>query len=159
MGHLTKDQIQAEAKNRKERILSYMTQDPPVPLSMICQIEGMAERACRAIVKEVEAEHGLTYMNVASKAPNDIMPYGLTSATHRLRQKLGDNLYALRERGNDSSHFGRHQVAPRVGLNNRKQLKAESKPFAHDWKLSEIERLAREHGRDPMEFLLSCLTT
>jgi hypothetical protein len=122
-------------------------------------MEGMHERACRAIVKEVEAESGLNYMNEASKAPRDAMPYGLTTSTARLRQKLGDNLYALRERGNDSSHFGRNQVAPRVGLNNRQQLKAESRPFAHDWKLSEIERLAREHGRDPVEFLLSCLTT
>ena len=159
MGQITQEEIQAEAQARRGRILAFMTQDPPVPLVIICQIEGMAERACRAVVKEIEDEHGLDYMNVSSKAPKDTMPYGLTSATSRLRQKLGDNLYALRERGNDSSHFGRNQVAPRVGLNNRQQLKAESRPFAHDWKLSEIERLAREHGRDPMEFLLSCLTT
>jgi hypothetical protein len=159
MGQLTKEEIQSEAQARRDRILAFMQQDPPVPLTIICQIEGMAERACRAIVKDLEAEHGIEYMNISSKASKDAMPYGLTASTARLRQKLGDNLYALRERGNDSSHFGRNQVAPQVGLNNRAQLKAESRPFAYDWKLSEIERLARCHGRDPMEFLLSCLTT
>jgi hypothetical protein len=159
MGQLSRDEIQAEAHARKERVLAYMTQDPPVPLSQIRLMEGMHDRACRQLVKEIEAEHGLDYMGTWSRAPKDAMPYGLTTSTARLRQKLGDALYALRERGNDSSHFGRNQVAPRVGLNNRQQLKAECRPFAHDWTLSQIERLAREHGRDPMEFLLSCLTT
>jgi hypothetical protein len=83
----------------------------------------------------------------------------MTSATARLRQKLGDNVYLLRERGKDSSHFGRNEVAPRIGLNNRQQKRAEERPFTHDWTISQIERLARELGRDPMEFILSCLTT
>lgn len=159
MGHLTKEEIQSEALARRERIFQFMTQDPPVPLSIICQMEGMAERACRLMVKEIEAEHGLDYMNKWSRAPKDATPFGLTDATRRLRQKLGDNLYSLRQRGNDSSHFGRNQVAPRIGLNSRAQFRAETRPFNYDWKLSEIERLAREQGRDPVEFLLSCLTT
>jgi hypothetical protein len=159
VGQLTREEIQEEARRRKERILAYMTQDPPVPLAQIRLMEGMHDRACRQVVKEIEAEHGLSYMNEGSKAPKDAMPFGLSSSTNRLRGRLADHLYQLRNRGNNHDQFGRNQVAPKVGLNNRQQLKAEQTPFAHDWTLSQIERLARELGEDPREFLLKCLTT
>lgn len=159
MGHQTLDDIQGEAKARKARILAFMTQDPPVPLKNIAAMEGMHERACRVAIKEIEAEHGIDYMNNGSKKTADTMPYGLTSATQRLRGRLGDHVYLVRNRGNENSTFGRNQVAPRIGLNNRQQLAAEQRPFTHDWTLSQIERLAREVGENPVEFLLKCLTT
>lgn len=157
--NITKEDIQADVVRRRARILGYMTQDPPRSLAVICAAEGLHPRAGRALVKEIEEEHGLNYMGVHSRGPKDETPYGLTSATGRLRQKLADQLYLLRERGNDSAEITRNGVAPQVGLNSRAQLKAEQRPFLYDWKLSEIERLARALGRDPMEFMLSCLTT
>ena len=159
MGQVTQEEIKIEAQRRRERIHGYMVADPPLPLPTICEIEGMHPRSARALIKEIETEHNLNYMGVHSRAPKDQMPYGLTQATHRLRQKLADNLYMLRERGKDSSHYSPNEVAARIGLHSRAQLKAKERPFAHDWKLSEIERLARELGRDPQELLLSCLTT
>lgn len=161
MGQQKREQIEAEAQRRKERILTYMTQDPPVDLPTIAKMEGMHERALRFLIKsEIEPENGVDYLGKASKpSATNAVPYGLSTSTARFRQKLGDHLYLLRERGNDSSHFGRNQIAPRVGMNNRQQLKAEQRPFAHDWSLSQIERLARELGEDPREFMLKCLTT
>lgn len=160
MGHLTKEEVLSEAAARRERILTYITQDPPVPLANICVMEGMAERACRALIKSLEQEHSVDYFSTGTRRDPDEMPYGLTDATRHLRQRLADCLYQLRERGNDGNpSYGRSQLCPRVGLNIRQQRRAENKPFAHDWKLSEIERLAREIGRDPVELLLSCLKT
>lgn len=159
MGQVTKEEIKAETQRRRERIHGYMVADPPLPLPTICEIEGMHPRAGRALVKEIEAEFGLKYMGVHSRPPRDQVPFGLTAATQRLRQKLADNLYLLRERGKDSNHYIPAEVAARIGLNSRAQLKAKERPFAYDWKISEMERLARELGRDPQEFILSCLTT
>lgn len=161
MGQLTKDQILEEAQARKERIKGYMTREPaPVPYKTILALEGMHDRSCRGIIWEIEAELGIKYLGTpASKAAKDEVPFGLTAATAQLRGKLADNLYQLRMRGKNHSQSGRNEIAPRIGLNARQQVRAEERPFAHDWTLSQIERLARELGRDPREFLLSCLTT
>lgn len=160
MGQLTREEIQLEAQRRKERILAYMTQDPPVPLNQIKLMEGMHDRACRILIQEIEQERGIKYLgSPASKTAKEALPYGLTNATARLRGRLGDHLYQLRERGNNHDNFGRNQVAPQIGLNARQQLRAEQTPFNHDWSLSQIERLARALGENPREFLLKCLTT
>jgi hypothetical protein len=138
-----------------------ITREPaPVPFKTILALEGMHDRSCRGIIWELEAELGIKYFGTpAAKGTKDAMPYGLTMATAGLRGKLADNLYQLRMRGKNHGQSGRNEVAPRVGLNSRQQLRAEERPFAHDWTLSQIERLARELGRDPRELLLSCLTT
>lgn len=160
MGQITRDNILDEAAARKERIRVMMTQDPPVPYQQIRLAEGMHDRACRGLIKEIEAELGIRYLGTPlSKGDTKDLPFGLTSATSRLRGRLADYLYQLRERGNNHDKFARNQVAPKIGLNARQQLRAEQAPFSHDWTLSQIERLAVELGEDPREFLLRCLTT
>lgn len=155
---VSKQMIQDGAQRRRERILGYIQQDPPVPISAILEMEGLSNRSARVIIKELQAEHGIDYLSHRLRKAKDAMPFGLSPATLRLRQKLGDNLYLLRERGNNSEVQGRNSVAPQLGMNNREQIRAEQRPFNHDWKLSQIERLARELGRDPRELLLACLT-
>jgi hypothetical protein len=155
----TREETRLEAASRRNRILNYLQQDPPVPLTNIAAMEGMAERACRAIIKEIEAESGFEYRGAGTRRDNAELPFGLSSSTHRLRSHLAGELYSFREKGNRGKPFTRNQLAPLIGLNTRQQIRAENKPFTHDWTLSEIERLARELGRDPLEFLLTCLTT
>ena len=150
--------IMAAASERRERIAGYITQDPPVPLRTIMQLEGITYYSARMLINEIAKEKGINYMGLKLRPDRTEMPHGLTPATLRLRQKLGDALYLLKERGVDSNKIPRNSIAPRVGLNMREQLKAEQRPFNHDWSLSQIERLARELNRDPREFLLSCLT-
>lgn len=157
----TREQIQEEAQARKDRIREMITRDPaPVAYKTILAMEGMNDRALRGIIWDLEAELGIKYLDTpASKGVKGELPYGLTSATAQLRGKLADSVYQLRMRGKDHGEAGRNELAPRIGLNARQQKRAEERPFAHDWSLSQIERLARELGRDPREFLLSCLTT
>jgi hypothetical protein len=158
MPKVTKAEINRAAQARRDRIQGYMTQEPPMPFLVICQIEGLEPRGARSLIKDIEKELGIEYGGLGLRMPTDLMPYGLTSSTQRLRQRLGDNLYLLLERGNDSGNVARNDISHRVGLNIREQIKAQQRPFNFDWKLSQIERLARELNRDPMEFFLSCLT-
>jgi hypothetical protein len=155
---ITHEAIRAAAAERKARIQGYMTETPPKPLQWIRRREGLSDRTLRLIMKEIEGETGINFGALNIRPAKDDLPYGMTQATARLRQKLGDLTYLLRERGNNSDLYSRNSVAPLLGLNGREQLRAEQRPFNHDWTLSQIERLAREHNRSPVELLLSCLT-
>lgn len=150
--------VSDDARQRRERLLGYITQDPPIPLPSIIEMEGTTNRYTRVLIKELEAEHGIDYLSQKFRKPKDAIPFGLSPATLRLRQYLGDQLFLLRQRGHNSEAQGRNNVAPQLGMNTREQSRAEQRPFNHDWKLSQIERLARELGRDPRELLMSCLT-
>lgn len=154
----TAAEVAEETKRRRERIMGYISQEPPLPMSTMTQMEGITDRTIRTIIKELEVEHGFEYLSQGFRKTKNTVPYGLTPATLRLRQMLGDQLFLLRNRGHDSTAQGRNNVAPQLGLNIREQIRAEQRPFNHDWKLSQIERLARELGRDPRELLMSCLT-
>jgi len=158
MPALSMSAISEEARRRRERILGYVQQEPPMPMATIMEVEGMTNRSVRSIIKELEVEHGFDYLSQRLRKASDAMPHGLSPATLPLRQRLGDQLYLLRQRGQNSEIQGRNSVAPQLGMNNREQIRAEQRPFNHDWKLSQIERLARELGRDPRELLMSCLT-
>jgi hypothetical protein len=157
MPAISRSAITQEALRRRERILGYIRQDPPMPMAAILEVEGMTNRSARTIIKELEEEHGIDYLSQRLRNPREALPFGLTPATLTFRQRLGDQLYLLRERGQNSQAQGRYAVAPQIGMNNREQLRAEQRPFNHDWKLSQIERLARELGRDPRELIMSCL--
>ncbi len=159
MAVLSLKEIAEQAAERKERLFGYMTHQPPYSMTRIAAMEGMNIRSVRMILKELERERGVEYFTMMVRTPKDQIPFGLTNATLSMRQKLGDHLFMLRERGVNSEPLGRNAVSPVIGVNVREQIKAEQRPFNHDWKLSQIERLARQLGRDPREFMLSCLTT
>jgi hypothetical protein len=158
-GRMPQEDIMRSAQERRDRILGYMTQDPPMPVARIRDVEGITDRTARMLIARVQEETGVQYNGLNTRDPPGSMPFGLTTASLRLRQKLGDYVYLLNQRGDKSEKIGRNRAAFRMGLNNREQIRAEQRPFNHDWKLSQIERLARELNRDPMEFLLSCLTS
>lgn len=153
MGKLNKQEILNEAKKRRDRIYAYITQDPPVPFNTILMMEGMHDRACRSIINEFEREHGFEYFGVASRnTTTDGLPYGLTQASARMRHGLGNALFFYVQ-----NVGSRDLVAPKIGMNKRQQIRAETKPFSHDWTVSQIERLARELGKQPMEFIIECM--
>lgn len=148
------------ARRRKERIYAYMTQDPPVSLMNIMAMEGVAERPLRLTIKELEDEHDLDYLGTSGARTGASIPFGLTEATVRLRARLADNLYKITDVDTSVVDIkGRQEAAPIVGLNPREQIRAEQKPFAFDWSLSQIERLARALGKDPRDFLMECLSS
>lgn len=63
------------------------------------------------------------------------LPYGLTEETDALRAQLGGIIAAMSEKG-----LSRQEIAELTGLNKRESHRAERRPFAHDWTLSQIER-------------------
>lgn len=157
---MSNDERSRYAEKRRERIYTYMTQDPPVPLAHIMQMEGLTERPLRKYIRELELEYGITYIHTpGTRGGDSLMPYGLSDATVRFRSNLGDELFKVTGPTNDVGVNGRVDAAPHVGLNPREQIRAEGKPFNHDWTLSQMERLARTLGEDPREFILKCLTT
>ena len=151
---LTKGDMMREAANRRERIRAMLEENPPPSLRRIAEREGMREKAVRNILEDF-GDIGAQFISRSIRSPRDETPYGLTPATANLRRKLGDMVFLIRQRGD---HNGPNSIAPKIGLNFQEQPKAETGPFNHDWKLSQIERLARELGRDPRELLMSCLT-
>ena len=62
-------------------------------------------------------------------------PYGLTNKSYAFRMFLADILITMGERGLD-----RTQIASITGLNKHESCRAETRPFHHDWTLSQIER-------------------
>lgn len=158
MTQVKREDISRAAQERKDRIKEYVMQDPPIPIGTIAEMEGLTNRTARIIIKEIEQAEGIDYFGKRLRRDASELPYGLTSSTIRMRQKLGDHLYLLLERGQESSKIARNAAAARIGLGNREQIRAEQRPFNHDWKLSQMERLARELNREPREFILACLT-
>lgn len=156
---MSREDRSAYAVERRARILTFITQDPPVPLENILRMEGITDRTARGVIAELEKEHGIRYIDTPGARVGQAIPFGLSPSTNRLRANLANELYRVTNSHNQFGFKGREDAAQAVGLNPRQQIRAENKPFGHDWTLSQIERLARTLGEDPWEFLLKCTTT
>lgn len=79
-------------------------------------------------------------------------PHGLTANSSRIRGYLGPRL-------KDQVAGGLHwmEVAAATGIPRNQQKVAGQNPFDHDWKLSEIERLAQLMGVPLHELLLRAM--
>lgn len=66
------------------------------------------------------------------------MPYGLTDKTSAFRAWLGNIVATMTERG-----MSRDEISRTTGLNKQESHRAERRPYAHDWKLSQIERVLK----------------
>jgi len=130
---MNKNEMRAQAAERKARVWEYMNHTPPLPIREIAAREGATVRYVRHLVKKLEQENGVYYSGwgLSYKPP-------LSEESYHLRSRLADQLYNLLER-----EGGRADVARLVGLNTREQLRAINRPFAHDWTLSQIERLGQ----------------
>ena len=98
-------------------------------------------------------QHGVEY-TPRSEGDTPAMPEGLTSESSLLRSRLGDLVYHL------SFRQKRHplEISKLVGLGSQRAQKlAQERPFAHDWKLSQIERLAKVHEMPFKHLMLQSL--
>lgn len=129
-------------RERKERILEYVKQK--LTAEEIADREGTT---ADYISKERRALTGRKVKD-SGRLP---MPFGLTDATVQLRKELGNILYNF-------IHFGKkHQleVARDIGIPRRHQKVAtNNKSPNYNWKLSQIERLARARGIDPTRLMI-----
>lgn len=133
---MTFDEYQDYAAERKSRVWEYMKQTPPLAIREIAAREGFTERYVRHQIKKLEQESGVIFGGWGLK-----YKAALSASSYRVRAQLAEQLYVLRERIGHPA-----KVATLVGLNPREQLRATNRPFAHDWTLSQIERLAQVLG-------------
>lgn len=75
--------------------------------------------------------------------PRSRSPYGLTDKTTGLRASLGGIIAAMSEKG-----LNREEIGELTGLNKLESYRAERRPFAHDWTLSQIERTLAYESRE-----------
>ncbi len=62
-------------------------------------------------------------------------PYGLTNRSYAFRMYLAEILITMGESG-----LSRNQISATTGLNKHESCRAETRPFHHDWTISQIER-------------------
>jgi hypothetical protein len=95
------------------------------------------------MIAEMERGHGFRYLG--TPAARGVANNDLAGLARPLRSRLADLLHKL-----TMQYESRELLAPVLGMNPREQLRAISKPYRHDWTLSQIERLALALGLDSL---------
>jgi hypothetical protein len=134
-----------EHEAREQRFISYIKDG--ITAADIGQLEGLRADYAGRLRKAFATKHGLTI----TKGQGQDMPPGITEASRRFRGRLGDYLYKLL---NDKKLLP-VTVANRVGVPVKLQSRAYNKPNYYDWKLSELERLAKASGVPFEQFIRS----
>ena len=111
----------------------------------IAERAGMNELAARRLINDLVKLHGLSYV----PSITDDTPFGMDQQTVFLRIHLGNLLYDLRMRLDGD----RTSVSRLTGLNRTEQIRAEQRPYNHNWTLSQIQRLAKVTDTPLMELL------
>jgi len=101
----------------------------------IAERAGMNELAARRLINELVKVHGLSYV----PSITDDTPFGMDQETIHLRIKLGNLIYDLRQ-ANDGD---RVKVARLTGLNRTEQIRAEQRPYNHNYTIAQIQRIAK----------------
>lgn len=90
-------------------------------------------------VRKVISRHEAHY---EPKTKSELFPYGITNDSHAMRVRLGYILYNLFEK-NDSKSWITSRM---TGLNRYELIAAMGRPWNHDWKISQIERVCQASG-------------
>jgi len=120
-------------------IKSYISQG--LTIKSIAERAGMNELAARRLVLKLSPGYKGTVV--------DTTPYGMDKESVHHRVELGSLLYDLRM----SLEGDRTAVARLVGLNIREQIRAEQRPFDHNWSISQMQRLAKATNQTFQELL------
>jgi transposase-like protein len=133
-------------EERDEAIVAFMERGRPV--AAIAELLGLEENYCRKATRRLAEERGLDYKPV--KEPPTAL---LSEASRRLRNNLANLLYDYRNKP------GRHQleVARDTGLTQAQQILATERGGQHNFKLSELERVATATGQDFTRMLIVAL--
>jgi hypothetical protein len=113
----------------------------------ICSVEGVDEKTV-----DDERKHLRSLGSVLPKGRSPRKPYGLSDASATLRTRLGSVMNKLVQR----QAMEPIEAATMSGIPQK--LLKHTWESRWDWKLSEIERLARHEGMDFRRFLLTMLS-
>jgi len=90
---------------------------------------GLATVSVRTLCKKIDPSY--------CGSRTDEVPFGLSDHSMRLRSHLGSVLYDLTE----SRNLSNTEASIFTGLNRNELICAIQRPWSHDWKVSQIERL------------------
>jgi len=139
-----RDQLLEE---RKERVFKYLKDK--VSINEIMAREGIDERTAKELKREARRK-GLP----ASSGVTSQTPYGITDESRQFRIHLGDRVRRMLD--NDGYH--QLEVSRILGLTQKTSSKLRGRAsFPHDWKLSELERMAKSQGWTFPELMLRML--
>lgn len=139
----TAEQRAAATRKRDDRIIEGIKLG--LSVKELATRIGVEEDYAKKLRASVARQHGLT---ITSGSTPEV-PYGLTERSRILRGRLSLMLSDLVERKN----MHPIDVAMAVGVTQTQQTENRSAPYPHDWKLSELERLAELQGRDIVSLL------
>lgn len=128
----------AAAKERDARIIKALQRGESE--EHIANVEGIGPQTVKKL------RRGLPLLK---NGTSPAKPYGLTDETNTFRSNLGNRVNDLKSRGLVQAEIGRM-----IGVPPHSQTAARTKPGLHDWKLSQIERLAEEEGMTWLELIL-----
>lgn len=136
----TADERAAAIKARDDLLLEAIRDG--LSVKAIAARIGVEEDYAKRERRRLATEHGV----VVDEGSSPEVPYGITPGTKTMRSRLGTILYDLANR----RKMHPVELAFHTGVTQKAQTKAiNSKSFnAHDWKLSELERLAALTGKD-----------
>lgn len=134
---------------RDERIIKFMHEQ--LPVANIAELEGLEEDYTRKATRRLAVEHDIDYKPVKNQNGAGL----LTEATRYFRNNIANRLYALRNKP------GQHPlaVARDTGLTQAQQVAASERGGLHDYKLSQLERIAAMSGDDFKLMMLKALLT
>lgn len=126
---------------RDKRILQFMQEQRPV--AAIAELEGLEPDYCRKATRRLAAEHGVDYQPVKGVR---LTPLG--DASREFRNRLANFLYKY------CNAPRRHplEVCQATGLTQAQQVDA-TMGAKHDFKLSQLERLA-EAREEPFKLMM-----
>lgn len=138
------EQRQAELQQRDDDIAEWMSRQYSV--EVIAELAGVATDYCRKATRRIAAERDIKY-NPEKEAGADEL---LSEDSRLFRSNMAAIVHELREL--PDQHPVRLSRA--IGLTQYEQVKAKDRPFTHDYKISQIERIAREKGRSFEEVVI-----
>lgn len=138
------EQREAELHERDEKIAVLMGRQYAV--EVIAEIVGIEPEYCRKATRRIAAARNLRYKPGKEAGADEL----LSEDSRLFRSNLASLVHQLREEP------GQHPIrlSREIGLTQSQQVKAKDRPFAHDYKLSQLERIARKKGRSLAELLV-----
>ena len=138
--------LKEQRRERRDRVYRYLADGYSHRQAM--KKFGLAHESFYSLLDQIKAEHPDVDNLLATKGKDEpeIDPGSL-----RARMRLAQLLWSYRDNGGQPLH--RSAVAEALGLPARAQLRAEGKPYTHDWTFDQITRLAEAIG-DTFENLL-----
>lgn len=134
-------------EERKERVFQYLKDK--VSISEIMAREGIDERTAKELKREAKRKGLPTSSGVTAQTP-----FGITDESRQFRMHLGDRVRRMLD--NDGYH--QLEVSRILGLTQKTSAKLRNEVhYPHDWRLSEMERMAQANGWSFPELMLRML--